>query len=81
MATIRLWGSLRPAADDAESIELPVSTIRELMQKLEERYPKMTPFIEEGIAVSIDGTIYRDSWSEKLPDGAEIYLLPRIPGG
>lgn len=81
MATIRLWGALRPAADDAESIELPVSTIRELMQKLEERYPKMTPFIEEGIAVSIDGTIYRDSWSEKLPADSEIYLLPRIPGG
>jgi len=81
MAVIKLWGALRPAAEDAESIELPAETIRELMNKLEERYPLMTPFLEEGIAVSIDGTIYRDSWNEPLPEGAEIYLLPRIQGG
>ncbi|MBX2836892.1 MAG: MoaD/ThiS family protein [Gammaproteobacteria bacterium] len=81
MAVIKLWGALRPAANDVESVELDAATIRELMVKLEERYPKMTPFIEEGIAVSIDGTIYQDSWSEKIPESAEIYLLPRIQGG
>jgi len=37
--------------------------------------------IEKGIAVAIDGTIYRDTWSKKLPPGAEIFLLPRLAGG
>lgn len=81
MPTIALWGALRPAAGDVDSIELEAATIRELMVKLEERFPLMQPFIEEGIAVSIDGTIYQDSWNKELPENAEIYLLPRIQGG
>ena len=81
VAKIHLWGSLRPAADGEKSVEIDASTIRELMNKLEERYPQMTPFLEEGIAVSINGTIYQDQWSQALPEGAEIYLLPRIQGG
>ena len=81
MASIHLWGSLRPAADGEKTIEIDASTIRELMNKLEERYPQMLPFIEEGIAVSINGTIYQDNWSQPIPETAEIYLLPRIQGG
>jgi hypothetical protein len=30
--------------------------------------------------VAIDGTIYRDTWSKELPEGAEIFLLPRLAG-
>jgi len=79
--TVYLWGGLRPAADGAESVEIDASTIRELMRKLAEQYPKLQQHIEDGIAVSVDGTIYRDDWSQKLPTDAEIYLLPRIEGG
>jgi sulfur-carrier protein len=46
-----------------------------------EDYPGMEPHIKRGVAVSIDGKIYRDSWDTVLPESAEIYLLPRIPGG
>lgn len=56
-------------------------TIRELFRKLEETYPGMAPHIARGVAVSIDGRIYRDTWEQVLPAGAEIYLLPRIQGG
>lgn len=30
--------------------------------------------------MAIDGTIYRDTWSKELPEGAEIFLLPRLAG-
>jgi molybdopterin converting factor small subunit len=81
MAEIHLWGALRPAAGGAPSVSIDAETIRELFRKLEERYPGMAPHIARGVAVSIDGKIFRDSWNEKLPHGAEIYLLPRIQGG
>ena len=81
MITISVWGALRPAVGDRESITLDAGTIGELMRKLEEQYPRTQRFIDEGIAVSIDGTIYQDSWSQPLPADAEIYLLPRIAGG
>lgn len=81
MAQIHLWGALRPAAGDAASVDIEASTIREMLTKLEERYPLMSRYIESGIAVSINGTIYQDSWAQELPVDAEIYLLPRIQGG
>lgn len=60
---------------------MEAKTIRELFRKLEDSYPGMSAHIARGVAVSIDGKIFRDNWQEELPDGAEIYLLPRIQGG
>ena len=81
LAEIHLWGALRPAADGALLVHIEAKTIRELFRKLEEQYPGMAPHIARGVAVSINGKIYRDSWQTELPVGAEIYLLPRIQGG
>jgi sulfur-carrier protein len=76
-----LWGALRPFAGGAQSVSVNASTIRELFRVLIEQYPGMEPHIKRGVAVSIDGKIYRDQWDTSLPQGAEIYLLPRVPGG
>lgn len=81
MADIHLWGALRPAAGGASVVQVEARTIRELFRKLQERYPGMSPHIARGVAVSIDGKIYRDTWDQELTEGAEIYLLPRIQGG
>lgn len=81
MPDIHLWGALRPSAGGQAVVHIEAETIRELFRKLEERYPGMAPHIARGIAVSINGKIYRDTWSERLPKDAEIYLLPRIAGG
>ena len=81
MLEVQLSGSLRDAAGGAASISMQASTIRELLRKLVERHPRMQSRIDEGVAVSINGEIFRDNWGEPIPDGAEIFLLPRIPGG
>lgn len=81
MPEIKFWGGLRPAVGGATTLHIEARTIRELMQHLEERYPATVPYIKAGIAVSIDGVIFRDSWGQTLPEDAEIYLLPRIEGG
>ncbi len=81
MAEVGLSSSLRDAAGGAASVEIEAATIRELLRKLVERYPRMQPLIEEGVSVSINGQIFRDDHTRPIPDGAEVYLLPRIPGG
>jgi molybdopterin converting factor small subunit len=81
MPEVSLSGSLRDAADGAASISIEADTIRELLRKLVERYPRMQSRVDEGVAVSINGEIYRDSWSQTIPEGAEVFLLPRIRGG
>ncbi|AZO07621.1 MAG: MoaD/ThiS family protein [Mesorhizobium sp.] len=55
--------------------------IRAPSHKLAEQYPGIEPWIDREIAVAIDGTIYRDTWSKELPEWAEIFLLPRLAGG
>jgi hypothetical protein len=61
MAEIQLWGSLAAAAGGHQVVEIEARNIAELFRKLAERYPGMQAFIDQGVAVSIDGTIYRDS--------------------
>ncbi|MEJ2130118.1 MAG: MoaD/ThiS family protein [Gammaproteobacteria bacterium] len=81
MLEVNLSGTLRDAADGAASVSIEAATIRELLRKLVERYPRMQSRVEEGVAVSINGEIFRDNWGEPIPEGAEIFLLPRIQGG
>ncbi|UCI07218.1 MoaD/ThiS family protein [Mesorhizobium sp. B1-1-8] len=81
MVEVTLWGSLGTLAGGQSKVEVEARDIRELFRKLAEQYPGLEPYIEKGIAVSIDGVIYRDTWGKKLPPGAEIFLLPRLAGG
>ena len=81
MVQVHFWGALKPLAGGLSSVDVEAGNIRELFQRLEEAHPGMKPHIERGIAVSINGKIFRDSWDEALPANAEIYLLPRIAGG
>jgi sulfur-carrier protein len=81
MVEVTLWGSLAAAAEGHSKVEVEARTIRELFKRLSERFPGLEPFLARGIAVAIDGTIYRDTWSKELPADAEIFLLPRLAGG
>ena len=81
MLKVSLTGKFRSAAGGADLIELEAQTIRELMAKIIEQYPRMSEHLDEGIAVSINGQIYRDNWGVKIPRDSEVYLLPRIQGG
>lgn len=78
---VSLSASLRTAAGDQGLVEVEADTIRELLTRLVDRYPRMQQHLDDGIAVSIDGQIYRDNWSTKIPEDAEVFLLPRIQGG
>ena len=78
---VGLWGSLRPYAGGADSVELEAATIRELLAALVAAHPGVAPFLKAGIAVSIDGVIYQNSPGQAIPAGAEVYLLPRLRGG
>ena len=81
MLKVCLSGPLKAAADGAASVSISAVTIRELLRELIEQYPGMQNQLDDGIAVSVNGQIVRDKWSEEIPEGAEVFLLPRIQGG
>lgn len=81
MVDVTLWAGLVPLADNQKQLSIEASTIRELLRKLEERYPAMAGPIKNEVAVVVDGVIYRNNWSQELPDGAEVFLMRRLAGG
>ena len=70
MVQVSLTGSFRAAMGGAASVEVEADTIRELFARLLERYPALQDHLDEGIAVSINGEIYRDEWGKAIPANA-----------
>ena len=74
-STFDLGGGLGGSGD------MHAGTIADIMATLIDRYPNFQQQLDRGVAVSIDGQIYRDDWTQPVPADAEVFLIPRIEGG
>jgi len=81
MVKVQVWGSLKPALEGAEQIELEASSIREVLDQLCERYPAMNQAIQRGVSVSVDGRMYANSVMIPLRPESEVFVLPKLVGG
>jgi molybdopterin synthase sulfur carrier subunit len=81
MPDVELIAGLRDAVDGAKSVQVEGTTIRELLQNIAREYPSLHKRIEQGVAVAIDGNIYRGDWDQQIAEDAEVMLLTRIAGG
>ncbi len=81
MAQVQIWGSLRAAADGAETVEVDAASIGEMLKQLVATHPGLQPQIERGVSVSVDGLIFRDSWLAPIRPESEVVLLPKLAGG
>ena len=81
MPDVELFAGLRDAVEGAKSVQVEGTNIRELLQNIAREYPSLHKRIEQGVAVAINGDIYRDDWDQQTPEGAEVVLLSRIAGG
>ena len=69
------------AAGGRTDFEVEAGNIMQLLRALGECYPELAPLLERGVAVAIDGQLYRDAWLQPIPPGAEVYLMARVGGG
>ena len=81
MVQVTLSGPLKTALGGRATVEVEAATIHQLLTRLEKDHPKLKPLIERGVAVAINGEIYRDDWLRAIPPGSEVVLLPRMAGG
>ena len=81
---------LRRLTGDAETVEVEAGTVKEVLDRLEERYPGFQSRVcdDEGqlrrfINVYVDGEDVRflEGLSTEVPDGAELSIVPAIAGG
>lgn len=78
---VRLGSTLASAAGGRNEFEVEARNIMQLLRGLGKQYPELGPVLERGVAVAIDGQLYQDAWLQRIPPGAEVYLMPRLSGG
>jgi sulfur-carrier protein len=81
MLRVKLGGPLMSQAGGVTEFAVEAATIRELLARLGELYPELRPVLDRGVAVAVNGTIYRGAFLAPLPEGSEVYLLPALVGG
>ncbi len=81
MVKVMLGGTLKSAAGGRSEFDLEAGHIKELLDGLGALCPELKPRLDQGVAVSIDGRIYRNAWFEPVPPDSEVFILPRMSGG
>ncbi|MFQ5872574.1 MAG: MoaD/ThiS family protein [Dehalococcoidia bacterium] len=78
---------MRKFTDGRDRVEVPGSTVRQIINNLDEIYPGMKDRLVENnrmrrsIAVSVDGVASRMGLLEKVKEDSEVHFLPAIAGG
>ena len=80
MVAVTLQGGLKSMAGKAD-FELEAKNVRELVNALAKAAPELKPALDRGVAVSIDGRIYRDSWFQPIEPDSEVFVFSRMAGG
>ena len=81
MARVVFTGNFRHLVGEDAEADIPASNVRDLLNRLGERYPALAPHLDEGIAVAIDGEIHQDALFSPVGPDSEVYLMPKIAGG
>lgn len=65
----------------ASEFEVEARTVRALMRELDDRFPGLGEFVEDQMALAIDGEIFQDALGTEIGADSEIVLIPKIAGG
>ncbi|WP_156013187.1 MoaD/ThiS family protein [Thioalkalivibrio sp. HK1] len=64
-----------------KEFEIEARTMRELVRKMDQRFPGLGAWLEEETAVAINGEIHDTVHFQPLPENAEVFFLPKIEAG
>ena len=81
MARVVLSATLKAYTGGAGEVEVEAANVRQLLDALGAAYPKLKPVLDQGVAVAIDGEIYRNAWFQAIAPESEVHILPRMAGG
>ena len=81
MAHVQFIGYLSQFTGGIQELEVEADSIRQLFARLSEHFPELTPHLQNGLAVAIDGQIYQDTLIEPIGPDSSVQILPQIAGG
>ena len=68
------------AAGETEH-DIDAANVRQLINRLDERFPGIGERLRERTAVAIDGEIFQDPLLQTIHPTSEVYFLQMIEGG
>ena len=80
MATVHLPSGLTAFTGGVETLDVDAVRVPELMSALRSRFPQLADHLD-GMAVAIDGEIYKEPGYQPLRADSDVHLVPRIAGG
>jgi len=87
MAVIWIPSQLREVTGGLETVTVEAETVRQAVERLEERFPGIRGRLCEGdrlrqnLSLVVDGMISRKQLREHLTASSEVHFLPAISGG
>ncbi|HWW85029.1 MAG TPA: MoaD/ThiS family protein [Vicinamibacterales bacterium] len=80
MAIVHFSGNLREFTGGVESIVVDAPRVQELRLTLAERFPALSPLLDE-LAVAVDDEIFQEPDYVTLEPDSEVHFVPRVSGG
>ena len=87
MVTVWIPSLLRSLTGGVTQIELEAGSLRELIDRLDERHPGIKDRlvgddrVKPNIAVVVNGVNSRSGLRQPLDDGSEVHFVPAMSGG
>jgi sulfur-carrier protein len=81
MARVVVGSECWPLTGGASTFDIPATTVRDLINALDAKFPGLGDLVDRRMAFAIDGVIHQDAWFADIGMDAEVVLIPKIGGG
>ena len=87
MPTVFIPALLKELAEGAETVEIEGSTVREVVENLEAKFPGIRQRLcqgeelRSGLTVAVEGKVSPLGLMKKVSENSEVHFLPAIGGG
>ena len=67
--------------NDEKSFDIDARSVRGIIKEMDERFPGIKEMLEHDTMVAINGELFEDALYQTVPDGAEVFFLPKLEAG
>ncbi len=81
-ARVRLTaGFSRRYTAGVREFEIEAKNLRGVLREMDRLYPGLGERLEEETTVAIDGVLHEVGYFQPIPEGSEVFFIPKLEGG
>jgi sulfur-carrier protein len=84
MATARVCftaGFSRRYTNGVREFAVEAKNLRGVIKEMDRRFPGLGEHLEEETTVAIDGQMHETAYFQPIPEGCEVFFIPKLEGG